>query len=303
MIKPNLQVQLGGVTLKNPVMPASGTFGSGNCDLIDIRKIGAIVPKSVTLTPREGNKTPRIAETTGGVLNSIGIQSEGLEHFIKNDLKYYEQYDTPIIVSISAYSVDEFLEMVEILNKEKSINIIELNISCPNLKEGGKAFGMSEEFTYKIVKEVKNVTNKVIIPKLTPNAVDIVNIALAAEEGGADCLCVSNTHLGMAIDVKSRKPRLGNIIGGLSGPAIKPISLRMVWQVAQKVGIPIIGVGGISNWEDAIEYILAGATAIQVGTYNFVNPNCMIDIVEGIEKYMVENNYFSIKELIGSVEI
>ncbi|MBU5483668.1 dihydroorotate dehydrogenase [Clostridium sp. MSJ-11] len=303
MIKPNLQVQLGGVTLKNPVMPASGTFGSGNCDLIDIRKIGAIVPKSVTLTPREGNNTPRIAETTGGVLNSIGIQSEGLEYFIKNDLKYYEQYDTPIIVSISAYSVDEFLEMVEILNKEKSINMIELNISCPNLKEGGKAFGMSEEFTYKIVKEVKNVTNKVIIPKLTPNVADIVSIALAAEEGGADCLCVANTHLGMAIDVKSRKPRLGNIIGGLSGPAIKPISLRMVWQVAQKVGIPIIGVGGISNWEDAIEYILAGATAIQVGTYNFVNPNCMIDIVEGIEKYMIENNYFSIKELIGSVEI
>ncbi|WP_315122389.1 dihydroorotate dehydrogenase [uncultured Clostridium sp.] len=303
MIKPNLQVQLGKVTLKNPVMPASGTFGMGSCDLIDVKKIGALVPKSVTLNPRDGNKTPRVAETTGGILNSIGIQSEGLEYFIKNDLKYYEKCGTPIIISISAYSVDEFLEMVEILNEKKSIGMIELNISCPNLKEGGKAFGMSEESTYEIVKKVKNTTDKVIIPKLTPNVADIASIALAAEEGGADCVCLTNTHLGMAIDIKNRKPKLGNIIGGLSGPAIKPISLRMVWQVAQKVHIPIIGVGGISNWEDAIEYILAGATAIQVGTYNFINPNCMIDIVEGIEKYMIENNYSSIKELIGSVEI
>lgn len=303
MSKPNLQVKLGKITLRNPVMPASGTFGIGSCELIDVNKIGAVVPKSVTLHPRDGNKTPRIAETTGGILNSIGIQSKGLEHFIKNDLQCYAKFNTPIMVSVSAYSVDEFKKMVEILDKEEACSMIELNISCPNLEEGGKAFGMSEEATYKIVKEVRGITEKTIIPKLTPNVSDIVTIALAAQEGGADSIALTNTYIGMAIDVNTRKPKLGNIIGGLSGPAIKPISLRMVWQVAQKVNLPIIGIGGIANWEDAIEYILAGATAIQLGTYNFVNPNSMIDTVKGIEKYLVENGYSSVKDIIGKVEI
>ncbi|AOT69856.1 dihydroorotate dehydrogenase [Geosporobacter ferrireducens] len=303
MQKPDLRVKLGSLTLQNPVMPASGTFGVETCKLCDIKKIGAILPKSVTLHPRQGNKPPRVAETTGGMLNAVGIQNKGLDYFIEEILPFYMPYAMPMIVSISAYSVDEFKRMVERLEGLDGIAAIELNISCPNLEAGGKAFGMNSGATYQIVKEVKALTGKVIIPKLTPNVEDITVIAKAAEEAGADAVALTNTFLGMAIDIKSKKPKLGNIIGGLSGPAIKPISLRMVWQTAQKIKIPVIGGGGIQNWEDAIEYLLAGASAIQVGTANFTNPNSMVEIVEGIEQYMLQHSIKSVEEIIGGLMI
>ena len=301
--RPDLTVKLGSLTLQNPVMPASGTFGQETCKLCDVKKIGAIVPKSVTLNPRKGNKPPRVIETAGGMLNAVGIQNRGLEYFMKEILPFYIPYEVPIIASISAYSVDEFKKMVVQLDGIDAIAAIELNISCPNLEAGGKAFGMNSEATYHIIKEVKELTGKIIIPKLTPNVEDITVIAKAAEEAGADVVALTNTFIGMAIDIKSRRPKLGNIIGGLSGPAIKPISLRMVWQVAQKVKIPIIGVGGIHHWEDAIEYLLAGASAVQVGTANFTNPNIMVEIVEGIEKYLIEHSIESVENIIGGLII
>jgi dihydroorotate dehydrogenase (NAD+) catalytic subunit len=300
----DLSVKIGNVVLKNPVMPASGTFGIESCEVCEVEKLGAIVPKSVTLHPRDGNPPPRIVETVGGMLNSVGIQNKGLQHFLDFIIPFYkERYDVPLMTSISAYSIDEFKQMVQMLQEDGRTDLIELNVSCPNLKAGGKAFGMSSEDTYSIVKSVREITDKPLIPKLTPNVTDITTIASAAEEAGADAVSLTNTYIGMAIDVHSRKPKLGNIIGGLSGPAIKPISVRMVWQVAQKVSIPVIGIGGIQSWEDAVEYFLAGASAIQVGTYNFVNPNGMIEILKGIEGYMQQHGMLSMKELIGSLEI
>jgi dihydroorotate dehydrogenase (NAD+) catalytic subunit len=302
--KPNLSVKIGNVVLKNPVMPASGTFGIESCQVCEVDKIGVIVPKSVTLNPREGNKPPRVVETVGGMLNSVGIQNKGLIDFLDHIIPFYKQrYNVPLMASISAYSIDEFKQMVQMLQDDGRADLIELNISCPNLEAGGKAFGMSCQDTYDIVKSVREISDKPLIPKLTPNVTDITEIALAAEEAGADGVSLTNTYIGMAIDIHSRKPKLGNIIGGLSGPAIKPISLRMVWQVAQKISIPIIGIGGIQSWEDAIEYFLAGATAIQVGTYNFVNPNAMVDIINGIENYMQQYKIQDIKDIIGQLEI
>ncbi|MEW9124188.1 MAG: dihydroorotate dehydrogenase [Thermotaleaceae bacterium] len=303
MQKPDLRVKIGKLNLQNPVMPASGTFGIESCELCDVKKLGAIVPKSVTLNPRQGNKPPRVAETAGGMLNAVGIQNKGLDYFITETLPFYKDYGLPILVSISAYSSDEFKKMVEVLNGQETVSALELNISCPNLEAGGKAFGMNPDATYEIVRTVKQMTDKVVIPKLTPNVEDIRVIAKAAQEAGADALALTNTYIGMAIDIETRKPKLGNIIGGLSGPAIKPLSLRMVWQVAQVVDIPVIGLGGIQSWEDAIEYLLAGATAIQVGTANFVHPNIMVDIIEGIEQYMIKHQIPSIYELIGGIVI
>ncbi|WP_053956476.1 dihydroorotate dehydrogenase [Inediibacterium massiliense] len=302
MKDPNLSIKIGNILLKNPIMPASGTFGKESCELCDVEKIGLIVPKSVTLHPREGNKLPRVVETASGMLNAVGIQNKGIDDFIENILPFYEKYNVPIMVSISGYSVEEFKVMIEKLN-QTNVPMIELNISCPNLKEGGKAFGMSADDTYEIVQKVRENTQKVIVPKLTPNVEDITIIAKAAQEAGADAVALTNTYIGMAIDIHTKRPKLGNIIGGLSGPAIKPISLRMVWQTAQKIDIPIIGIGGISNYEDALEYIIAGASAVQVGTYNFVNPNIMVEIVEGIKSYMIKNNIEDLKDLIGSIKI
>lgn len=301
MQKSDLRVKIGKLNLQNPVMPASGTFGIESCELCDVKRLGAIVPKSVTLNPRQGNKPPRVAETAGGMLNAVGIQNKGLDYFITETLPFYKDYGLPILVSISAYSSDEFIKMVEVLNGQETVSALELNISCPNLEAGGKAFGMNPDATYEIVRRVKQMTDKVVIPKLTPNVEDIRVIAKAAQEAGADALALTNTYIGMAIDIETRKPKLGNIIGGLSGPAIKPLSLRMVWQVAQVVDIPVIGLGGIQSWEDAIEYLLAGATAIQVGTANFVHPNIMVDIIEGIEQYMIKHQIASIYELIGGI--
>jgi dihydroorotate dehydrogenase (NAD+) catalytic subunit len=302
MDKVNLRVNIGGVELKNPVMPASGTFGVESADFVDCSKIGAIVPKSFTLNPQQGNPPPRVVETPCGMLNAVGIQNKGLEHFVKVTLPFFEPYGTPVIASVSAYSEDDFKIIINELNKT-STALIELNISCPNLKEGGKAFGISVEETYNIVKAAKSVTEIPLITKLSPNVTDITEIALAAENAGTHAISLVNTFLGMAIDIKTMRPKLANITGGLSGPAIKPLALRMVWQVAQKVKVPVIGIGGISTGTDAIEFLLAGASAVQVGTYNFIEPGCMEKIISEIQDYMVSKNIVDIHEVIGGLKI
>lgn len=299
----DLGVEIGGIKFKNPVIPASGTFGIETSKLIDIDKLGAILPKSITYSPRVGNPTPRMAETDSGILNSVGIPSKGIKNFIEKDLRFYSQFNTPIIVSVFAFTLDEFKKNIEILNREKACSMIELNISCPNLGKQGKAFGMRPEDTYRIVKEIKSISDKPIIPKLTPNTNNIVEIARAAKEARADGVSLVNTFWGMAIDVETQRPKLANITGGLSGPAIKPIALRMVWQVYNNVDIPIIGIGGIVTWKDAVEYLLAGATSIQVGTANLSNPNHMIQIIDGIEKYLIRKNHSSVKDIIGKLQI
>ncbi|MBM7599091.1 dihydroorotate dehydrogenase (NAD+) catalytic subunit [Virgibacillus halotolerans] len=298
-----LDVKIGELKLKNPIMPASGAFGFEMESLFDFNQLGAIVPKSITKYPRGGNATPRVCEVTGGMLNSIGIQSKGLPYYLKNILPQYEQYNTPLIASISADSVDEFAEMSEIISKEKCVSGIELNISCPNLEGDGKAFGMDAELSYQLIKKVKAVTNQSIIAKLTPNVTSIQEIALACENGGADGLNVANTMLAMAIDIHTRKPKIGNVLGGISGPAIKPIIVRLIHQVRKVTEIPIIGCGGVMNWEDAIEMILAGANAIQVGTANFINPLSMMEILEGIKRYMTTYQIEDINDLVGKTDI
>jgi len=298
-----LGVKIGDLHLKNPVMPASGAFGFEMESLFDFNDLGAIVPKSITKYPRGGNDTPRVCEVTGGMLNSIGIQSKGLLYYIEHILPQYEQYDTPLIASISADSVEEFVEMSEIIGKEKNVAGIELNISCPNLEGDGKAFGMDAELSYQLIKKVKEATDQPIIAKLTPNVTSIQEIALACERGGADGLNVANTMLAMAIDIHTRKPKIGNVLGGISGPATKPIIVRLIHQVRKVTALPIIGCGGVSNWEDAIEMILAGANAIQVGTASFINPMSMMEILEGIKEYMIAYQIEDINDLVGKVEL
>jgi dihydroorotate dehydrogenase (NAD+) catalytic subunit len=301
----NLQlgVKIGSLSLKNPVMPASGAFGEEMDKIIDFNQLGALIPKSITKYPRRGNATPRVCEVQGGMINSIGIQSKGIDYYLKHTLPYYSRYETPLISSISADSIEEFVEMTEIIAKVDVVKAIELNISCPNLKGNGQAFGMDAEVTYKLVKQVKEVTDKPIIPKLTPNVTSIQEIAIAAEAGKADGLNVANTLLAMAIDIHTRKPKIGNIMGGLSGPAVKPIILRMVYQVKQVTHIPIIGCGGVMTGEDAIEMMLAGATVIQVGTANFINPTAMLDILEGIKAYMKTYQIKDINQIIGKIKL
>jgi len=296
-----LEVNIGRLKLKNPIMPASGTFGVESSQVLDVSKLGAIVPKSVTLNPREGNAPARIVETVAGLVNSVGIQNKGAQHFVDELIPFYEQFNTPIIASASAFSVEEFKRITEIFNKCKAIGGIELNISCPNLEEGGKSFGMSCDSSYQVVKAVRENTDKIIIPKLSPNVTDIVEIAVVCQEAKADAVTVANTFTSMVIDIETRKPKLANVVGGLSGPAIKPIILRMVWQVAKVVDIPVIGVGGITNYEDALEYIIAGATAVQVGVASFANPNTMIEIIQGIERFMAERNIDSMESLRKSI--
>ena len=299
----NLTVQIGKLQLKNPVMPASGAFGHEMQDLIDFNQLGAVVPKSITKYPRGGNETPRVCEVNGGMINSIGIQSKGLTHYLNNIIPAYKDFDTPLIASISADSVDEFAEMSEIIGRTKGVSAIELNISCPNLKDDGQAFGMDANISYELVKKVKSVTDVPIITKLTPNVTSIQEIAKACEEAGSDGLNVANTVLAMAIDIHTRKSKIGNGMGGISGPAIKPIIVRMIYQVRQVCSIPIIGCGGVMNADDAIEMMLAGATAVQVGTASFINPTAMVAILDGIQNYMNKYNISDINELIGKVEI
>ncbi len=303
MTELDLQVKIGSLTLANPVMPASGAFGEDMEAVIDFNLLGAVVPKSITKHPRKGNATPRVCETAAGMMNSIGIQSKGIHYYLEHVIPYYRRYQTPLISSISADSIEEFVEMAAIIAGTEGVAALELNISCPNLKGNGAAFGMDAQLTRELVREVRQVTDKPLIAKLTPNVTSIQEIALAAEEGGADGLNVANTILAMAIDVHTRKPRIGNILGGLSGPAVKPIIVRMIYQVHQVSSLPIIGCGGVMNGEDAIEMILAGASAVQVGTASFVQPTAMLDILEEIQRYMVQYGITDIQSLVGQVAV
>lgn len=303
MMNVNMEVSLAGVTLKNPVMTASGTFGSGveYSEFVDLNKLGAVVTKGVANVAWQGNPTPRIAETYGGMMNAVGLQNPGIDVFCERDIPFLKQYDTRIIVNVCGHTEAEYVEVVERLAAENDVAMLEINVSCPNVKEGGIAFGQKPEALEAITKAVKRVARQPVIMKLSPNVTDITEMAKAAEAGGADCLSLINTLTGMKIDVDRRCFALANKTGGLSGPAIKPIAVRMVYQVAQAVSLPIIGMGGIMTAEDALEFILAGATAVSIGTANFVNPNTTINVLEGIEAYMLNYGVKDINELIGAV--
>ena len=299
----NTKVNIAGVEFKNPVMVASGTFGSGAeyGEFVDLNRLGAVVTKGVANVPWEGNPTPRIAETYGGMLNAVGLQNPGYELFAKRDIPYLHNYDTNIIVNVCGRTTEDYIDVVE-KKKKKKVDMLEINISCPNVKHGGIAFGQDPKAVEAITKAVKAVAKQPVIMKLSPNVTDITEMAKAAEAGGADALSLINTLTGMQIDVERQKFVLANKTGGLSGPAIKPVAVRMVYQVANAVKVPIIGMGGIANASDAMEFILAGATAVSVGTANFNNPNTTIEVVEGIEDYMRRHNVEDINSLIGLVK-
>ena len=299
----NMSVNIAGVELKNPVTVASGTFGSGMeyGEYVDLNRLGAVTTKGVANIPWPGNPTPRIAETYGGMMNAIGLQNPGLDTFVKRDIPFLKQYDTKIIVNVCGRTTEDYIDVVEKLGDEK-VDMLEINISCPNVKHGGIAFGQDPKAVEAITKAVKAVAKQPVIMKLSPNVTDITEMAKAAEAGGADALSLINTLTGMQIDVERQKFVLANKTGGLSGPAIKPVAVRMVYQVANAVQVPIIGMGGIANASDAMEFILAGATAVSVGTANFNNPNTTIEVVEGIEDYMRRHNVEDINSLIGLVK-
>lgn len=298
----NMSVTIAGVEFKNPVMEASGTFGSGMeySEFVDLNRLGAVVTKGVANVPWPGNPTPRIAETYGGMLNAIGLQNPGIDVFVKRDIPFLKQYDTKIIVNVCGKTTEEYIDVVERLADEP-VDMLEINISCPNVKEGGIAFGQDPKAVEAITREVKAHAKQPVIMKLSPNVTDITVMAKAAEAGGADALSMINTLTGMKIDINRRTFALANKTGGMSGPAVKPVAVRMVYQAAQAVKIPIIGMGGIRNGEDALEFILAGATAVAVGTANFHNPYATVETVEGIRAYMERNGVEDIRELIGSV--
>lgn len=298
----NTSVNLAGVILKNPVMTASGTFGSGAeySEFVDLNKLGAVVTKGVANVPWPGNPTPRIAETYGGMINAIGLQNPGIDVFCKRDIPFLKKYDTKIIVNVCGKTTEDYCEVVERL-AEEAVDMLEINISCPNVKEGGIAFGQDPKAVEAITREVKKRAKQPIIMKLSPNVTDITEMARAAEAGGADVLSLINTLTGMKIDVHRRTFAVANKTGGMSGPAVKPVAVRMVYQVANAVKVPIIGMGGISCAEDALEFILAGATAVSVGTANFYNPYTTMEVVEGIEDYMRKYQVEDIHELIGAV--
>ena len=299
----NMEVTIAGVTFKNPVMEASGTFGSGMeySEFVDLNKLGAVVTKGVANVPWPGNPTPRIAETWGGMLNAIGLQNPGIDVFVKRDIPFLKQFDTRIIVNVCGKTTEDYLEVVERLGDEP-VDMLEINISCPNVKEGGIAFGQDPKAVEAITRAVKEKARQPVIMKLSPNVTDITVMAKAAEAGGADAISLINTLTGMKIDVERRRFALANRTGGLSGPAIKPVAVRMVYQAAQAVKLPIIGMGGIQNGADALEFILAGASAVAVGTANFRNPRATLDTVEGIRNYMERHGIEDVKELVGSVE-
>ncbi len=299
----NTKVNLAGVELKNPVMTASGTFGSGAeySEFVDLNELGAVVTKGVANVPWPGNPTPRIAETYGGMLNAIGLQNPGIDVFCKRDIPFLKQFDTKIIVNVCGKSTEDYCEVVERLADEP-VDLLEINISCPNVKEGGIAFGQNPKAVEAITKEVKKYAKQPVIMKLSPNVTDITEMARAAEAGGADILSLINTLTGMKIDINRRTFALANKTGGMSGPCVKPVAVRMVYQVAQTVHVPIIGMGGISNAEDALEFILAGATAVSIGTANFANPYATVETVKGIEEYLKKNQIDDINTLIGVVK-
>ncbi|MCO7146891.1 MAG: dihydroorotate dehydrogenase [Coprococcus sp.] len=300
----NTKVNLAGVELKNPVMVASGTFGSGAeySEFVDLNRLGAVVTKGVASVPWPGNPAPRIAETASGMLNAIGLQNPGIDLFSKRDLPFLEKYDTKVIVNVCGHSTEEYLDVVERLADEQRVDMLEINISCPNVKEGGIAFGQDPKAVEAITKAVKAKAKQPIIMKLSPNVTDITVMAKAAEAGGADCLSLINTLTGMKIDIERQTFAIANKTGGLSGPAVKPVAVRMVYQVANAVKIPIIGMGGICTAEDAMEFILAGATAVSIGTANFTNPYTTVEVIDGIEAYMRRHGVEDINELIGLVK-
>lgn len=299
------QVHIGrGLTIKNPVMTASGTFGYGleYGDFIDLNRLGGVLVKGTTLHPRQGNPYPRMAETPSGMLNAVGLQNKGVDYFCEHIYPTIFGYDTVMIVNVSGSQVEDYIETAEKINALERIPAIELNISCPNVKEGGMAFGVTCAGAASVVRAVRAVYDKTLIVKLSPNVTDITEIARAVEAEGADSISMINTLLGMAIDAEKRRPVLSTITGGLSGPAVKPIALRMVWQTAQAVKVPIIGMGGIASATDAIEFLLAGASAVEVGTYNFVDPSVTTQIVDGIEDYMHRHGFTDIQNLIGALQ-
>ncbi len=311
ILKMNTQINLAGITMKNPVMTASGTVGFGKeiSEWMNLNRLGAFIPKTITLTPRKGNPPHRITETDAGMINSIGLANKGVDDFLENELPYLEQFNTPVIVNISGSSVEEYVELTNRVSRHSNSRIIrgiEANISCPNVKKGGMAFGTNPSSTQEVIRAIKDNTDKTLIAKLTPNVTNIVEIAEAAYQGGADVLSMINTLLGMSIDVEKRVPKIhgaGRYMGGLSGPAIRPIGVRCIYQVYKSgIPVPLIGIGGILTGNDALEYILAGATAIGVGTAHFVYPDASVRVIKGIEDYMQRNEIGDINELIGNLQ-
>ena len=301
---PKLEVRIGSLKLKNPVIAASGTFGFGRefSEYMDINKIGAISVKGLTLEPRQGNKPPRIAETPAGILNSVGLQNPGVKAFIKNEIPFLRKFDTAIIANVAGNTLEDYCEMVEILSQE-DIDAVELNVSCPNVKKGCMSFGNTTAGITEITRKVRKHCKKPLIVKLTPNVTDVREIALAAEAEGADAISLINTLYGMAIDIHKRSPILANNFGGLSGPAVKPIAVRMVYEVSNAVKVPVIGMGGITTGDDAVEFMLAGAKAVMVGTANFVNPTACVDVVKGIQNYLGMYNTNDVNDIIGRLKL
>jgi dihydroorotate dehydrogenase (NAD+) catalytic subunit len=299
----NLGISIGNLKFKNPVITASGTFGYGSefDDFIDVSRLGGIILKGTTMEPREGNPYPRMAETPSGMLNAVGLQNKGIDYFVKNIYPLVSGYNTNVIVNINGSYIEDYVALAERVNELDKIPAIELNISCPNVKMGGMAFGTNPDSAHEVIKAVRAVYSKVLIVKLSPNVTNIVDFARISEEEGADSVSLINTLLGMAVDIKTMKPSLSTITGGLSGPAVRPVALRMVWQVAKAVKIPVIGIGGIMSAGDAIEFLLAGASAIQVGTASFTDPRISITILEGISKYLTDKGFSDIKEIIGLI--
>lgn len=301
----DLSVNIGKLNLSNPVMTASGTFGYGLefQDFVDLEKIGGIIVKGTTLHHREGNSYPRMAETPMGMLNAVGLQNKGVHYFVDHIYPQIKDIRTNMIVNVSGSQVEDYAETASIINELENIPAIELNISCPNVKQGGMAFGVTAHGAAEVVSAVRKVYKKTLIVKLSPNVTDITEIARAVEGAGADSVSLINTLLGMAIDAEKRRPILSTVTGGMSGAAVKPIALRMVWQVAKAVNIPVVGLGGIMNWKDAVEFLLAGATAIQIGTANFIDPAITVKVAEGINDYLDRHGYSSVRDIIGALEV
>jgi dihydroorotate dehydrogenase (NAD+) catalytic subunit len=305
-VKPRMSVHIGGgLVIKNPVMTASGTFGYGEeyAPYVDLNRLGAVIVKGISLKPRKGNPPPRIMETPCGMLNAIGLENVGVETFVNEKLPFLRQFDTAVVVNIFGETVDEYRSLAECLSRADGVSALEVNISCPNVKKGGIAFGTEPGMAAEVTKAVKEATDLPVIVKLSPNVSDITIMARAVEEGGADALSVINTLIGMSVDVEKRVPHLKNITGGLSGPAIRPVALRMVWEAARTVSIPVIGIGGIMEGLDALQFIIAGASAVQVGTASFRNPRAALDVLEGIERYLERHAMDGVSTLIGSLSI
>ena len=301
----DLRVNIGALALKNPVLTASGTFGYGEefADFIDLTRLGGFIVKGTTLHPREGNPYPRMAETPMGMLNAVGLQNKGVHYFVEHIYPRLKDINTHVIVNVSGSSIEDYSETAAIVNDLDNIPAIELNISCPNVKKGGKTFGVQPNAAAEVVSAVRKAYHKTLLVKLTPNVTDITEIAKAVEGAGADSVSLINTMLGMAIDAERRKPLLSTVTGGLSGPCVKPVALRMVWQVAKAVKVPVVGLGGIMNATDAIEFMLAGATAVEIGTANFIDPSITVKVVDGINDYLDRHGFKSVRDIIGALEV